>query len=47
VQAGRRGVFERHLHIVGNLSASRLVKTRMAKSILDASWSMLRNQLRY
>jgi IS605 OrfB family transposase len=38
---------ENRLIVVGNVSPSKLVKTRMAKSILDASWSMLRNQLRY
>ena len=32
---------------VGNVSISRLAKTRMAKSVLDAGWSMLRTQLRY
>lgn len=32
---------------VGNVSAAKLAKTKMAKSVLDASWSMLRNQLRY
>lgn len=38
---------ENELIVVGNVSPSRLAKTKMAKSILDASWSMLRNQLRY
>jgi putative transposase len=32
---------------VGNVSASALAKTRMAKSVLDAGWSMLRDYLRY
>jgi hypothetical protein len=32
---------------VGNVSASKLAKTRMAKSALDAGWSMLRGYLRY
>jgi putative transposase len=32
---------------VGNVSASKLAKTRMAKSVLDAGWSMLRSFLRY
>lgn len=38
---------ENELIVVGNVSPSKLAKTRMAKPILDASWSMLRNQLRY
>lgn len=32
---------------VGNVSPSKLAKTKMAKSILDASWAMLKAQLRY
>jgi len=32
---------------VGNVSPSQLSKTRLSKSITDASWSMFRNQLRY
>lgn len=32
---------------VGNVNASRLARTSMAKSVLDASWSHLRSQLRY
>ena len=32
---------------VGNVSSSRLAKTRMAKSVYDASWSMFRSLLRY
>jgi len=35
------------LIVVGNISSSRLARTRMAKSVLDAGWSMLRTQLRY
>lgn len=38
---------ENELIVVGNVSPARLAKTRMAKSILDASWTTLRNQLRY
>jgi putative transposase len=38
---------ENALIVVGDVSASKLAKTRMAKSVLDAGWSMLRNQLAY
>jgi IS605 OrfB family transposase len=33
--------------IVGDVSSARLVKTRMAKSVLDAGWGMLKAQLQY
>ena len=32
---------------VGNVSSSQLARTKMAKSVHDASWSMSRNILRY
>ena len=32
---------------VGDVSSSRLAKTRMAKSVLDAGWAMLKTQLEY
>ena len=38
---------ENELIVVGDVSPSKLVKTKMAKSILDASWAMLKFQLRY
>lgn len=33
--------------VVGNVSSSGLAKTKMAKSVLDAGWSMLKTQLDY
>jgi IS605 OrfB family transposase len=38
---------ENRLIVVGNVSPSKLAKTRMAKSVLDAGWSAFKNQLRY
>lgn len=38
---------ENELIVVGNVSPSKLAKTRMAKSVLDASWATLRSQLAY
>ncbi|XVL53548.1 transposase [Methylobacter sp. G7] len=40
-------VKENRLIVVGNVSASGLAKTKMAKSVLDASWAMLKTQLEY
>jgi putative transposase len=33
--------------VVGDVSSSKLARTRMAKSVLDAGWTTLRNQLSY
>jgi IS605 OrfB family transposase len=40
-------VKENSLIVVGNVSASGLAKTKMAKSVLDAGWAMLKTQLDY
>ena len=38
---------DNNLIIVGDVSSSKLVKTNMAKSVLDAGWSQLKNFLKY
>jgi putative transposase len=43
-----RKIVERYqIIVVGDVSSTRLVKTRMAKSVLDAGWGMLKTQLQY
>jgi putative transposase len=42
-----RIVRENELIVVGNVNSAQLAKTRMAKSVLDASWSIFRSQLAY
>jgi putative transposase len=43
-----RKIVARYQNIyVGDVSSTQLVKTRMAKSVLDAGWGMLRTQLLY
>lgn len=43
----RKLVNENALIVVGNVSSSKLAKTKMAKSVLDAGWHMLKTQLDY
>lgn len=42
-----RLVKENTLIVIGNISSSKLTKTKMAKSVLDAGWAMLKTQLDY
>jgi IS605 OrfB family transposase len=46
-QQSTRITRDNRLIVVGNVNAASLKKTRMAKSVLDAGWSMFRTQLRY
>lgn len=46
-EASTRIARENALIVVGNVSAAKLVKTTMAKSVLDAGWYMLKSQLAY
>lgn len=43
-----RRIVDQYQHIViGDVSSTRLAKTRMAKSVLDSGWGMLKTQLQY
>jgi IS605 OrfB family transposase len=43
-----RRIVDQYQHIViGDVSSQKLIKTRMAKSVLDAGWGMLKTQLQY
>ena len=43
----RKLVDENDVIVIGDVSSPKLAKTRMAKSVLDASWGMLRTFLQY
>jgi putative transposase len=43
-----RKIVDRYQHIkIGDVSSLKFAKTRMAKSVLDAGWGMLKTQLQY
>jgi putative transposase len=46
-KASARLAKEYGLIVIGDVSPSRLAKTRMAKSVLDAGWASLKHQLSY
>ena len=46
-QFSRRIVNRYHKIVIGDVSSLKLVKTRMAKSVLDGGWGQLKTQLQY
>jgi putative transposase len=46
-QFSRKIVDQYQSIIIGDVSSTKLVKTRMAKSVLDAGWGMLKTLLQY
>ncbi|MBK8452120.1 MAG: transposase [Thiofilum sp.] len=46
-QFTRKVVNDNGLIVIGNVSSSALAQTKMAKSVLDAGWFMLKTQLKY
>jgi IS605 OrfB family transposase len=43
-----RSIVDQYQHIfIGDVGSSKLAKTRMAKSVLDAGWGMLKRMLQY
>jgi putative transposase len=46
-QFSRKIVDQYQSIIIGDVSSTKLMKTRMAKSVLDAGWGMLKTLLQY
>jgi putative transposase len=47
IELARRIVEKYQFIVIGDVSSLKLAKTRMAKSVLDAGWGMLKTQLQY